>query len=87
MSNSESQRGILLDTTGLYLRVYSLRKMRVTGQTNLNLDINDLEAFPLTKKLSRWIRTYPQEVVPMCDQVLKEYVLRSDLRENHTKPL
>lgn len=52
----------------------SLRKMRITGQTNLNLDINDLEAFPLTKKLSRWIRTYPQEVVPMCDQVLKEYV-------------
>jgi DNA replication licensing factor MCM4 len=46
--------------------------MRITGQTNLNLDINDLEAFPLTKKLSRWIRTYPQEVVPMCDQVLKE---------------
>lgn len=50
----------------------SLRKMRQTKQTNLNLDLQDLEAFPPTKKLARWIRTYPQEVVPMCDQVLKE---------------
>lgn len=50
----------------------SLRKMRTSKQTNLNLDLQDLEAFPPTKKLARWIRTYPQEVVPMCDQVLKE---------------
>lgn len=50
----------------------SLRKMRLTRQTNLNLDLQDLEAFPPTKKLARWMRTYPQEVVPMCDQVLKE---------------
>lgn len=48
--------------------------MRLTRQTNLNLDLQDLEAYPTTKKLSQWIRTYPQEVVPMCDQVLKEYV-------------
>ena len=46
--------------------------MRVTRQTNLNLDLQDLEAFPPTKKLASWIRTYPQEVVPICDQVLKE---------------
>jgi DNA replication licensing factor MCM4 len=48
--------------------------MRMTQQTNLNLDLQDLEAYPPTKKLSRWMRTYPQEVVPMCDQVLKESV-------------
>ena len=46
--------------------------MRLGRQTNLNLDLQDLEAYPPTKKLSRWMRTYPQEVVPMCDQVLKE---------------
>jgi DNA replication licensing factor MCM4 len=48
--------------------------MRITGQTNLNLDMTNLAAFPLTKKLERWLRNYPQEIVPICDQVLKECV-------------
>jgi DNA replication licensing factor MCM4 len=34
----------------------------------------NLAAFPPTVKLERWLRNYPQEVIPMCDQVLKECV-------------
>lgn len=48
--------------------------MRLTSQTNLNLDMTNLAAFPPTKKLERWLRSNPQEIVPMCDQVLKESV-------------
>jgi DNA replication licensing factor MCM4 len=48
--------------------------MRLTSQTNLNLDMINLAAFPPTVKLERWLRNYPQEVIPMCDQVLKEWV-------------
>jgi DNA replication licensing factor MCM4 len=50
----------------------SLRTMRLTHQTNLNLDMTNLVAFPPTRKLERWLRSNPQEVIPMCDQVLKE---------------
>jgi DNA replication licensing factor MCM4 len=46
--------------------------MRLTHQTNLNLDMTNLVAFPPTRKLERWLRSNPQEVIPMCDQVLKE---------------
>lgn len=56
--------------------------MRTSKQTNLNLDLSDLEAYPLTKKLARWFRTYPQEVVPVCDQVLKESVPFSNKRHS-----
>ena len=48
--------------------------MRQTGQTNLNLDMANLAAFRPTKDLERWLRMYPHEIVPMCDQVLKECV-------------
>lgn len=53
-------------------RTNSMRIMRQTGQTNLNLDMTNLIAFPPTRKLERWLRSNPQEIVPMCDQVLKE---------------
>ncbi|KDQ56636.1 hypothetical protein JAAARDRAFT_70353 [Jaapia argillacea MUCL 33604] len=52
-----------------------LRRMRQTGETNLNLDMVNLLAYPPTKKLHSQLVKYPQEVVPAMDQVLKDLML------------
>jgi len=52
-----------------------LRTMRVTGQTNLNLDMVNLQAFPPTKKLYTQLIKYPQEIIPVMDQVLKDLMV------------
>lgn len=64
---------------------YYLERMRETGQTNLNLDVLDLQAFReghKTKKrdveyhqLYRNLMLYPQEIIPILDQVLKDSAL------------
>lgn len=52
-----------------------LRTMRVTGHTNLNLDMMNLQAFPPTKKLYTQLIKYPQEIIPVMDQVLKDLMI------------
>lgn len=52
-----------------------LRRMRQTGETNLNLDMVNLIAYPPSKKLYTQLAKYPQEVVPAMDQVLKDLML------------
>ncbi|CED82314.1 dna unwinding-related protein [Phaffia rhodozyma] len=53
-----------------------LRLMRQTGQNNLNLDTLNLLAYPPTKKLYYQLCNYPQEMVPLMDQVLKDCMLK-----------
>lgn len=52
-----------------------LRTMRQTGQTDLNLDMVNLLAYPPCKKLFGQLEKYPQEVIPAMDQVLKDLML------------
>ncbi|CAH7669418.1 minichromosome maintenance protein 4 [Phakopsora pachyrhizi] len=52
-----------------------MRTMRLTSQTNLNLDLSNLLAFPVTENLYTQILNYPQELIPICDQVLKDCVI------------
>jgi DNA replication licensing factor MCM4 len=52
-----------------------MRRMRITGETNLNLDMINLAAYPLSKKLFGQLVKYPQEVIPAMDQVLKDMML------------
>ena len=52
-----------------------LRKMRITGHTNLNLDMPNLLAFPPTRKLHSQLLKYPQEIIPVMDQVLKDLMV------------
>lgn len=52
-----------------------LRRMRVTGETNLNLDVVNLLAYPTSKKLHAQVVKYPEEVIPAMDQVLKDLML------------
>ncbi|KAF8186431.1 hypothetical protein BJ912DRAFT_1043153 [Pholiota molesta] len=51
------------------------RRMRQTGETNLNLDVTNLLAYPPSKKLHTQLVKYPQEVIPAMDQVLKDLML------------
>lgn len=52
-----------------------LRRMRITGDTNLNLDVVNLLSYPPSRKLYSQLIKYPQEVVPAMDQVLKDLML------------
>ena len=52
-----------------------LRRMRITGEANLNLDCKNLRAFPSSRKLYGQLVKYPQEVIPAMDQVLKDIML------------
>lgn len=52
-----------------------LRKMRRTMQTNLNLDAVNLLAYPPSRKLHSQLIKYPQEIIPIMDQVLKDVMV------------
>jgi DNA replication licensing factor MCM4 len=52
-----------------------MRRMRQTGETNLNLDMVNLLAYPPSRKLHGQLAKYPQEVIPAMDQVLKDLML------------
>lgn len=52
-----------------------LRKMRLTGETGLNLDVVNLLAYPPAEKLWWQLQKYPQEVIPAMDQALKDVMI------------
>ena len=52
-----------------------IRRMRQTGETNLNLDMINLLSYPTCRKLHNQLVKYPQEVIPAMDQVLKDLML------------
>lgn len=49
-----------------------LNMMKETNATNLNLDCRNLLAYSSTKKLYYQLINYPQEVVPIMDQTIKD---------------
>lgn len=61
--------------------VGQLNDMKDLGTTNLNLDAANLLAYPATKKLYYQLINYPQEVIPIMDQTVKDCLvsLFSDL--------
>lgn len=52
--------------------VGQLNTMKDLGTTNLNLDAANLLAYPATKKLYYQLINYPQEVIPIMDQTVKD---------------
>ncbi|KAI5121912.1 hypothetical protein M0805_000241 [Coniferiporia weirii] len=52
-----------------------LRRMRQTGQTNLNVDMINILSYSSSKKLHNQLVKYPQEVIPAMDQVLKDVMI------------
>ncbi|EMR08307.1 hypothetical protein PNEG_03150 [Pneumocystis murina B123] len=79
---------INLDASGdALLYVNMLKQMYDLDLTNLNLDARDLECYPPTKKLHHQLQAYPQEIIPIMDQTIKEYMLDMliDGRANETE--
>lgn len=52
--------------------VNQLNQMRQLGTSNLNLDIRNLLAFKQTEKLYHQIIYYPQEIIAIMDQTVKD---------------
>lgn len=52
-----------------------LNDMRRLGVTGLNLDIRNLKAYPPTLKLWHQVQQYPQEIIPIMDQTVKDVML------------
>lgn len=58
-----------------------MRDMRLLGVTGLNLDVRNLKAYPPTLKLWHQLQAYPQEVVPLMDQLLKDVMIEEAAKE------
>ncbi|KAF8477013.1 putative DNA replication licensing factor mcm4 [Kalaharituber pfeilii] len=52
--------------------VEMIKNMRALGLTILNLDVQNLLAYPPTKKIYHQLLNYPLEMVPIMDQTLKD---------------
>ncbi|PGH12546.1 hypothetical protein AJ80_06707 [Polytolypa hystricis UAMH7299] len=52
-----------------------LNDMRQLGVTGLNLDIRNLKAYPSTLKLWHQVQAYPQEIIPIMDQTVKDVMV------------
>lgn len=52
-----------------------LNNMRRMGLVNLNLDAKNLKAYPATLKLWHQLHAYPQEIVPIMDQSIKDVMV------------
>ena len=60
-----------------------LTTMRHLGVTGFNLDLRNLKAFPSTVKLWHQLQAYPQEIVPLMDQAIKDIIVGQAEEEMH----
>ncbi|KAI9701794.1 MAG: hypothetical protein M1836_001138 [Candelina mexicana] len=58
-----------------------MKTMRQLGVTGLNLDLRNLKAYPSTVKLWHQLQAYPQEVVPLMDQAIKDIMVEQATQE------
>ncbi|AOA60947.1 Mcm2-7 hexameric complex component [Komagataella phaffii CBS 7435] len=63
--------------------VEKLNQMREMGTSNLNLDVINLLAYSFTKKLYYQLIHYPQEVIPIMDQTIKDCMINLILEDNN----
>jgi DNA replication licensing factor MCM4 len=52
-----------------------MQNMLLLGTTGLNLDIQNLKAYPATLKLWHQAQAYPQEIIPLMDQSIKDIMV------------
>jgi DNA replication licensing factor MCM4 len=52
-----------------------LNDMRKLGVNGLNLDVRNLKAYPSTLKLWHQLHAYPQEIIPLMDQTIKDVMV------------
>lgn len=58
-----------------------ISQMLQTGQVTLNLDMTNMLAYPPTRKMYNQLKSFPQEVIPMLDQVLTDAMIRAAQEE------
>ena len=58
-----------------------LKYMRELGVTGLNLDARNLKAYPSTLKLWHQLHAYPQEIIPLMDQSIKDVMVDLAVKE------
>ncbi|KAH0537877.1 hypothetical protein FGG08_005429 [Glutinoglossum americanum] len=62
-----------------------MRNMRLLGVTSLNLDARDLKAYPPTNKFWHQMQAYPQEIIPIMDQTIKDVMVEQITEELQKK--
>jgi DNA replication licensing factor MCM4 len=58
-----------------------LNNMRKLGATGVNLDAKNLKAYPSTLKLWHQLHAYPQEIIPLMDQTVKDVMVELAMKE------
>ena len=58
-----------------------LDNMRQLGTTSLNLDVRNLKAYPSTLKIWHQLHAYPQEIIPLMDQAVKDVMVELAIKE------
>jgi DNA replication licensing factor MCM4 len=58
-----------------------IKNMRRLGVNTLNLDMRNLKAYPATLKLWHQLQAYPQEIIPIMDQSVKDIALEQAQEE------
>ncbi|KIW14868.1 hypothetical protein PV08_07653 [Exophiala spinifera] len=58
-----------------------LQDMRKLGVYGLNLDARNLKAYPATLKLWHQLQAYPQEIIPLMDQCVKDVMVELAQKE------
>lgn len=58
-----------------------LNMMRQLGVTSLNLDAKNLKAYPPTLKLWHQLQAYPQEIIPLMDQSIRDVMVELAAKE------
>jgi DNA replication licensing factor MCM4 len=79
MSEADTQSD---PTSGSKEYVEMMHNMLTLGTTGLNLDIHNLKAYPATLKLWHQVQAYPQEIIPLMDQSIKDIMV--ELAEQET---
>ncbi|KAJ6110102.1 hypothetical protein N7486_002337 [Penicillium sp. IBT 16267x] len=78
---SEDETRILGSTAEKHEYITMLNDMRRLGVATLNLDARNLKAYPLTQKLWHQLLAYPQEIIPLMDQTVKDVMVDLALKE------
>ena len=61
--------------------VNMMNNMRELGIAGLNLDARNLKAYPATLKLWHQLHDYPQEIIPLMDQTIKDVMIELAAKE------
>jgi DNA replication licensing factor MCM4 len=77
---SEDETRLMGEAAESHECLKQLRTMIKLGVKTFNLDTENLKAYPSTRKMWYQLRAYPQEVIPLMDQALKDTMMETALK-------